>query len=977
MGRPRLYNSPEEQAKAARMYRLKYYGRNREQFRLKNKEHYLRRKKRTEDQVNDSDDGPGLGPPEHSKTHAKNNINVGLPNGPQKRLCRNKSAASHITPASRTSIKSRLATFLGGPDVVIHDYLDVICLTLLGRTDDTLGTEDICSSVNTLQELEKHARAEEAGILQRYGVGPKLVQAQGIGKEVHHLLSALEEVFVYSLSGIAELADITTVFLSGQDILSYLRKLETEELKVQTSVQLIVALPHCLSFMRTAVNIQLNRHPRMAPRSKFTTEQCEMMEEYREKYLECQAAGDYTPFWAPFFEDYHARWPERELLFPDVPLNIDLTPEQKVVNATAVDARKKQLMHRFRNTFGNYTAKRKMKAQTTSSIEKMLACQSSLKGTRTLQPAEAYSKLYYKTRIKPVVDAEMKVLTREAGLSPITSDEEGDIGGDVKQSKKLRLSLVKKHTCALFTNETPEVKAEVADFVKKWTEDRKRSSSEDENISFTENIEKLPGVLADIFAGLAKQTGWTFSVLMGGPSPAMGGRIQILRSGPFMSTNKFTATDAAGKGIAGLPSPSPSESRSNSTLQPSEDAATTLSPMPSDSNTSLLPLMNQMTPFDDQQYDFFSGLHIPGPKSLFENDEPILPMPEGYTTPSTAQSLSGLELYDSTALDRMSMTDLFIAPLGPNWPNLPSNKPMPAVPPTFSYTQPPPPLMQPNIESPRPLTQTVLETPAVRLDLAMPMQPDIELPPPLTHSNVKLPRPLTETPARSALAVSPTPAISPALTVPTPAVSPALTVPTPTISTPAVSPTVMVQTPAVSTPAISPTVTVPTPAISPTITLPTPSVSSTPIPSVSPTVTLPTPSASPSPTPAPSPTFTVPKQLDVELPQPLTETPAVSTPAISPTLAVPIPAVSPTLMAPTQPELDIELTPPLTEPVLPIIDAPPVQQIESLAFGRSKRERKESTRNQVANSIGSLNIGKDNSTSKKRSKPLTHGVPAK
>ncbi|KAG1758692.1 hypothetical protein EDD22DRAFT_997379, partial [Suillus occidentalis] len=181
---------------------------------------------------------------------------------------------------------------------------------------------------------------------------------------------------------------------------------------------------------------------------------------------------------------------------------------------------------------------------------------------------------------------------------------------------------------------------------------------------------------------------------------------------------------------------------------------------------------------------------------------------------------------------------------------------------------------------------------------------------------------------------------------------------------------------AVSTPAISPTVTVPTPAISPTITLPTPSVSSTPIPSVSPTVTLPTPSASPSPTPAPSPTFTVPKQLDVELPQPLTETPAVSTPAISPTLAVPIPAVSPTLTAPTQPELDIELTPPLTEPVLPIIDAPPVQQIESLAFGRSKRERKESTRNQVANSIGSLNIGKDNSTSKKRSKPLTHGVPA-
>lgn len=53
------------------------------------------------------------------------------------------------------------------------------------------------------------------------------------------------------------------------------------------------------------------------------------------------------------------------------------------------------------------------------------------------------------------------------------------------------------------------------------------------------------------------------------------------------------------------------------------------------------------------------------------------------------------------------------------------------------------------------------------------------------------------------------------------------------------------------------------------------------------------------------------------------------------------------------------------------------QQHESLVLGRSKRERKESTRNEVANSIGSGNIGKENSTSKKRPKSLTHGAPAK
>jgi hypothetical protein len=47
-----------------------------------------------------------------------------------------------------------------------------------------------------------------------------------------------------SLCPLHALSSSATVFLSGQDILSYLRKLETEELKVQTSVQLIVALPH-------------------------------------------------------------------------------------------------------------------------------------------------------------------------------------------------------------------------------------------------------------------------------------------------------------------------------------------------------------------------------------------------------------------------------------------------------------------------------------------------------------------------------------------------------------------------------------------------------------------------------------------------------------------------------------------------------------------------------------------------------------
>ncbi|KAG1792969.1 uncharacterized protein HD556DRAFT_1308993 [Suillus plorans] len=534
-----------------------------------------------------------------SKSPVGNDTNTGLPNGSQKRQ-------RYISPTSR--IKSQLTTFIGGPDVVIYDYLDTVCLTLLGRTDNTTDIEDIRSSISKLQRLEKDARIEEGGILQYHGVGPKLVQAEVTSRDISNLLSGLEEVYIYSLSGIAELAVI------------------------------------------------------MAPRSKFMAKQVEMMQEYREKYLECQAVGDYT------------LWPEREHLFLDVPLNVDLTPEQKVINASMVDARKKQLMHRFHNVYGNYTVKCKLKVQTTSAVEKMLTSQSSLKGTHTLQPAEAYSKLYYKTHIKPVIDAEMKVLKQEAGLSPMTSDEEDNktstVGSDMKQvlPKKTRLFLVKKHTRALFANETPKIKAEVADFVKQWSkmrENHKKTLSEDDDISFSKNIEKLPNVLADIFSELAKQTGWAFSVLMGRPSPA----------------------DAAWKGT-----PSPGPSLSKPAHQSFKDTTiTTLTPIDFiTTNDTSLPLPRL---FNDQPYDVFSTLETSGPAPLFKNNGPILPMPEGYTPP-TANSPS-LELFDSVLFHNrlilplsqgytptanssstLGLTDLLDAPLYPNWPGLPSNQPV-------------------------------------------------------------------------------------------------------------------------------------------------------------------------------------------------------------------------------------------------------------------------------------------------------------
>ncbi|KAG2069945.1 hypothetical protein BDR04DRAFT_1156126 [Suillus decipiens] len=186
---------------------------------------------------------------------------------------------------------------------------------------------------------------------------------------------------------------------------------------------------------------------------------------------------------------------------------------------------------------------------------------------------------------------------------------------------------------------------------------------------------------------------------------------------PYADFVKWAFPDATGQGT-------PFEASS---------AITTLSPMPINSsttiNTSRLPPLSQMIPFNDHQCGSFSGLDISGLESFFNDNGPILPMPEENTLP-TAKSTSSLELYDSAALDHMSVTNLLNEPLGPNWPDLPviSNIELPPL--LQPNIEQSPPLMQPNIEQlPPPMQSNVRQSPPLTPPL---MQPNIkQLPPPM------------------------------------------------------------------------------------------------------------------------------------------------------------------------------------------------------------------------------------------------------
>ncbi|KAG0705630.1 hypothetical protein DFH29DRAFT_872973 [Suillus ampliporus] len=134
-------------------------------------------------------------------------------------------------------------------------------------------------------------------------------------------------------------------------------------------------------------------------------------------------------------------------------------------------------------------------------------------------------------------------------------------------------------------------------------------------------------------------------------------------------------------------------------------------------------------------------------------------------------------------------------------------------------------------------------------------------------------------------------------------------------------------------------------------------------------------------------------QPNVELPSPLTQPnvklpPTLTQPEVNPHQLL----MQPNIKPPPQPT--IKLLPPLMQPNVeppPLMqaDTPPVEPsvappaepthskaVVSLVPGRSKQEYKESTCNEVVNSISSGNIGRENSTLKMWPK-LTHGGPAK
>ncbi|KAG1844380.1 hypothetical protein F4604DRAFT_1937589 [Suillus subluteus] len=181
--------------------------------------------------------------------------------------------------------------------------------------------------------------------------------------------------------------------------------------------------------------------------------------------------------------------------------------------------RKKKLENCFKNSIRATKTGRQAKTEAANVFHAVLKSVTECeKPSRTLQEVEAYSKLYYQKRIKSIIDNKLKAAAEELRAE------------DKVLTNGKRVAIVKEETRNLYKVETSEIKAEVRRYIEdaktRRDMEKERMWSEDD---YARNLEKLAAMVNKFLKGLADATGFSFSLLAGGPSPELSGLVDVYR----------------------------------------------------------------------------------------------------------------------------------------------------------------------------------------------------------------------------------------------------------------------------------------------------------------------------------------------------------------------------------------------------------------------------------------------------------------
>ncbi|KAG1834246.1 hypothetical protein EV424DRAFT_1341524 [Suillus variegatus] len=395
-----------------------------------------------------------------------------------------------------------------------------------------------------------------------------------------------------------------------------------------------------------------NYRTKMAPRTWLMEEQLAFNATFEEEYLECQKKGNYSTFWQPFFEKWEERWPARASVFPDIPLVQALTATQLEEEDRFKTALQKRLTVKFRNDYGNSKPGRKAAAAGNSAVQRLLSNIVTGPTTgrkRPLKESEVYAKKYYASRVQASVKDELNAIKEQA---------------DAPNHRK-NIQVVRRHIDRCWKNESVEVKQEISQLTREMREaERKvvneRESSEVANVNDL-IIPRLTEILSTFFGELHEATGWTFSVLLGGPDPLNGGSTKLgnrfnhafakfndnvmVPYYEFVShvfpeagtSNQTVAQSLEDEDLLRI-SPAPDDIPTNDSPRPTTTAADTLhgshaaSPQPDLASIMPSTELGQEKVVTALLEDVFQN-RPPAPQDNEIDQElnmPILPMPEGY-----------------------------------------------------------------------------------------------------------------------------------------------------------------------------------------------------------------------------------------------------------------------------------------------------------------------------------------------------------
>ena len=237
-----------------------------------------------------------------------------------------------------------------------------------------------------------------------------------------------------------------------------------------------------------------------------TEEQATFLTGHFQPFLDAQANKEIsTVFWPRIYREWFEKYPEKEVLFPGY---TSLTEEQEKELQSALNERRKvarnsvipcnllnqsQMLRTWFRWRANNTVRKK------STMFKF-----STPKVRMLQDTHIYSKLFFDSKLKAIVDEELK---------------------NKSATKEERFAVALQVTKREWDNESEEVKAMVR--AKKEEMQSERSEPDGTPGTKQDAIDNLSTVAGAFLQHLKETTGWTGFLVVGGPKPNFGGDLAI------------------------------------------------------------------------------------------------------------------------------------------------------------------------------------------------------------------------------------------------------------------------------------------------------------------------------------------------------------------------------------------------------------------------------------------------------------------